>query len=101
MLQSTFVTRIDINFTPVMAHLHCRRPTQIQVPNPIATLYYAEHVHIAKTRTLISTPYFRTGQESESESVSGNVNEALVSYLNDFRTSDDMCYVLRSCLCIY
>ena len=36
-----------------------------------------EHVHIAQTRTLISTSYFCILQESESESVSGNVNEAL------------------------
>ena len=40
-------------------------------------LYYAEHVHIAQTQTGIPTPYFFVGQESESESVSGNVNEPL------------------------
>ena len=47
----------------------------------MAKLSYAEHVHIAQTRTPIPTPYFRLGQESESESVpesiSGNVNEPL------------------------
>ena len=44
-----------------------------------ATLYYAEHVHIALTRTRIPTSYLCIGQESESESVpesvSVNVNE--------------------------
>ena len=67
----------------VMAHLHCQRRTRvrtrIQIPNPLATLYYAEHIHVAQTQTQISTPYFCTGQESEWEcvpdSVSGNVNE--------------------------
>ena len=33
----------------------------------MAILYYAERVHIAQTRTLIPTPYFCTGQESESD----------------------------------
>ena len=46
----------------------------------MATLYYAEHVHIAQTWTQIPTPYFCMGQESKSESVpefvSGNVNES-------------------------
>ena len=45
----------------------------------MATLYYAEHVHITQTR--IPTPYFCMGQESESEfvpeSISGIVNEPL------------------------
>ena len=45
----------------------------------MATLYYAEHVHITQTR--IPTPDFCMGQESESEfvpeSISGNVNEPL------------------------
>ena len=40
-----------------MAYLHCwtwiQVPTQIQNPNPITTLYYAEHVHIAWTQTWI------------------------------------------------
>ena len=31
--------------------------------------------HIAQTRTQTPTPYFCTGQESEFQSVSGNVNE--------------------------
>ena len=43
----------------------------------MATLYYAEHVHIAQTQ--IPTPYFCSGQEYESESkpkcISGNINE--------------------------
>ena len=47
----------------------------------MATLYYVEHVHIAQTRTRITTAYFRMGQESKSESVPelifGNVNESL------------------------
>ena len=52
----------------------------------MATLYYAENVHIAQTQTRIPTPYFCIGQESESESVpesvSGNVNEPLcIAYL--------------------
>ena len=34
----------------LMAHLHCRRRTRIQIPNPMATLYYAGHVHIAQTQ---------------------------------------------------
>ena len=45
-------------------------------------MYYAEHVHIAQTRTQIPFLYFCTGQVSESEfvpeSVSGNVNEPLI-----------------------
>ena len=35
-----------------MAYLYCRTqiqvPTQIRIPNQVATLYYAEHVHIAQ-----------------------------------------------------
>ena len=45
----------------------------------MATLYYAEHVHIAQTWTWIPTPYFCIEQKAESESVpesiSGNVYE--------------------------
>ena len=52
--------------------------TQTRIPNLMAILYYAEHVHIAQTRTQIPTSYFCLGQESESESVSGNVNEPLL-----------------------
>ena len=56
--------------------------TWIPIPNPITTLYYAEHVHIAEMWTWIPIPYFCVGQESESESVpepiSGNVNEPLL-----------------------
>ena len=55
-----------------MAYLHCRRRTRLQtlirIPNPMATLYCAEHVPIAETRTWIPTLYFCVGQESESES---------------------------------
>ena len=32
----------------VMAHLHWVQ-TQIQIPNLMATLYYAEHVHMAQS----------------------------------------------------
>ena len=49
----------------------------------MATLYCIEYVHIAKTQTQIPTPYFCTGQESESvsvsESISGDVYESLES----------------------
>ena len=52
------------------------------IPNPMATLYQAEHVHFAQTWTQIAIPYFCTGQESESESVPesvyGNINEPLL-----------------------
>ena len=55
--------------------------TQIQIPNPMATLYYKEHVHIAQTQTQIPIPYFCREQESECESVPesifGNINEPL------------------------
>ena len=72
-----------------MAHLYCRRRTrvwtQIQIPNLMATLYHAEHVHIARTQTWIPTPYFCIGQESVPESVPGNVNEPLLkgSYIRE------------------
>ena len=60
-----------------MAHLHFRRQTRVRtwthIPNLMATLYYAEHVHIPQTRTQISTPYFCEGQESESKSVPQSV----------------------------
>ena len=53
----------------------------------MATLYYAEYVLIAQTWTRIPTPYFCTGQESESESVpesvSDNVNEPLDTHSHD------------------
>ena len=52
-----------------------RLPDWKLIPNLKTTLYYAEHVHIVQTRTRIPTPYFCTGQESETESISGNVNE--------------------------
>ena len=65
-----------------MAYFHWQRRTRVQtripILNPMATFYYAEHVHITQTRTQIPTPYFCLRQESESkesESVSGNVNE--------------------------
>ena len=68
-----------------MANLHCRRRTHvrtwIRIPNQMATLYYAEYVHIAQTQTPIPTHYFCIGQESESkclpESISGSENEPL------------------------
>ena len=46
----------------------------------MATYYYAEHVHIAQTRTWIPTSYFWQESESEfvPESISGNVNEPLI-----------------------
>ena len=67
----------------LMACLHCWRrtrvPTRIRIPNLMATLYCTETVPIAQIKTLISAPYFYTGQESESEfvpeSVSSNVND--------------------------
>ena len=61
----------------VMAHLHWRGRTRVRtriwIPNPMATVYYVEHVHIPQTQTRIPTLYFYKGQESEFESV--NVNE--------------------------
>ena len=49
----------------------------------MATLYSAEHVHVAQTQSQIPTAYFCVGQESESksilESVCGNVSEPLVN----------------------
>ena len=68
-----------------MAYLHWRKRTRVQarirIPNPMATLYYTEHIHIAQTWTQILAPCFCVGQElaSESvpESVSGNVNKPL------------------------
>ena len=64
-----------------MVYLHWQRQarlrSRIQIPNPVPTLYYAEHVHIAQTQ--IPTLYFCSGQEYESESkpesISGNINE--------------------------
>ena len=66
---------------PHVACLHWRRRTRKQILNSMATLYYAEHVHIAQTLTRIPTPYFCTGQESESVPVSksGNVFKSLWS----------------------
>ena len=51
--------------------------TRTWIPNLVATLYYAEHVHTAQTE--ISTPYFCIGQKSESAPVSesGNVIKPL------------------------
>ena len=55
-----------------MTYLHCQRRTRVQtlvqIPNPMATLYYVEHVHIAQPRTQIPTAYSYTGYQSESES---------------------------------
>ena len=55
----------------LMAYLHCwtwiQVPTPIRIPNPMATLYYAEHDHIAWTLIQIpiqspntTVPIFRT-----------------------------------------
>ena len=43
----------------------------------MATLYYAEHVHITQTQTGIPIPCLCIGPEPESisKSISGNVNE--------------------------
>ena len=53
-----------------MAHLYCRTwiqiLTRIRISNPMATLYCAEHVHIAQIWTRIPTPCFCIGQESKS-----------------------------------
>ena len=54
----------------------------------MATLYYAEHVHIAQTQTRIPTPCFCVGQESVSESVSGNVNEPLLANVSEYKPID-------------
>ena len=57
-------TYIVVSMT-VMVHLHCRRQTRVGtrtwIRNPMATLYYAEHVHIAQTQTWIPTPYYCVG----------------------------------------
>ena len=57
-------------------------------------MYFAEHVHIARTQD--SDPYFCKGQESEpvSESISSNVNEPLPwSRLEDRACRDTVQYV--------
>ena len=76
----------------------------------MATLYYAEHVHIAQTLTWIPTPYFCVGQEYYnsmpiSESISGNVDEPLgFIYIrakaNAKATSLPTCCIVSD-LCIY
>ena len=55
-------------------HIEARRKrtrlwVQIQIPNPMATLYCPERVHVAQTRTRTPSDYFCKGEESESESV--------------------------------
>ena len=54
------------NFHCFDAHLHCRRRNLVRIrnPNPMATLYYAELVHIVHIGTRIPTSYFCIGQES-------------------------------------
>ena len=42
--------------------------------------YYAEYVHITQTRTRIPTPYFCTGQESESESKAESISLAIGTF---------------------
>ena len=67
-----------VSFISEMAHLHCRRRTQVQtripVPNPMVTLYCAEYVLIAQTRTRTSATYFSIGQDSEHQSVTESVS---------------------------
>ena len=69
--------------------------TRIRIPNLMATLHYAERVHIAQTRTLIPTPYFCVRQESEfasvSETISDNVNEPL-SVLKVVHLAQQFCF---------
>ena len=70
-----------------MAHLHCRKRTRvrtrIRIPNLMATLYYAEHVHIAQTQD--SDPYsllpYRTGIQVRVCNQVNNVNEPLARWL--------------------
>ena len=51
----------------LMAYLQCHYTASDTDSGSVpATLYYAEHVHIAQTHTLIPTPYFFVGQESVS-----------------------------------
>ena len=47
--------------------------TRTRIPNLMATLYYAERVHIAQTQARIPTPFFCIRQESESEYISVSV----------------------------
>ena len=48
----------------LVALTHCQTWIRIRtwIPNPMDTLYYARHVHIAQTRS--PTPHFCFGQES-------------------------------------
>ena len=66
-----------------MAHLHCRTriwlPTLIRIPNQMATLLYAEHFTLHWLRFRSPTPYFCTGQESESQSVSESISSNVSS----------------------
>ena len=54
----------------VMARLHWHR--RIWIPNP---MYCAEHFTMHRLGSQIPIPYFCIGQEFESESVSGSVNQ--------------------------
>ena len=47
------LTATHVSSLTVTAHLYCQRQTWIWIQNPMATLYYAEHVHIEQTRTRI------------------------------------------------
>ena len=62
--QNSCSTYTVVSMTAV-THLHCRRQTRVGtrtwIRNPMATLYYAEHVHIAQTQTWIPTPYYCVG----------------------------------------
>ena len=59
----------------VVAHVHWW--TRIQIPNPNGYIVLCRTCSHCTELYSDSTPYFCTGQESESKSVSGNVNEQL------------------------
>ena len=63
----------------------------VLIQNPMATLCYAESVHIVQTRTCIPTTYMCVGQESKSESESGNVNGPLATPLNTHSLYNHSC----------
>ena len=59
--------------------------TGIRNPNPMATLYCAEHVHIVQTWNRIPTPYSSVGQEFESEFIPESVSGSVTEPLSEFR----------------
>ena len=91
-----------------MAHLHGQRQTRVQtrirIPNPMATLYYPEHVYMAQTLTQIPTPYFCVGQESKFESVPESVSRSVIEPKEEIVFQRRHCfhgdpsYKLMSCL---